>query len=159
MSLCHVMPMCNIVRVDGSPGTVATSLHRGVWSPHTVTFPLRVTSRYALYCHRPATSMSCAHLMRCLHHVPSEVMMSLMSGGLGMHDHAWGVVGYRACGGSRALPQQEAGLEPRGTWRYRSPTGWWSWCLYHVAMIEPSCAGDEPRAVRHVVTPEPPPAA
>jgi hypothetical protein len=76
--------------------------------------------------------------MRCLLHVPGEVMMSLMSGILGTHGHASEVGGpsrvsrpaeyfhfvcgpqpaesYVACGDARDLPHQEAGLEPRDTW-------------------------------------------
>jgi hypothetical protein len=109
------MPMHDIVRVDGSPGIVATSLHRGIRSHHTVACPLRVTSRSAPYCRRPAASISCTHLMRYLHRVPDQAMMSLMSGVLGAHGHAPGAEGHRARGGSRALPHQEAGLEPQYT--------------------------------------------
>jgi hypothetical protein len=50
--------------------------------------------------------------MCCLLHVSSEAMMILMSGALGTHGHASKVEGHKACGGSRALPHQEAGLEP-----------------------------------------------
>jgi hypothetical protein len=32
--------------------------------------------------------MSYTHLMRCLLHVPGEIMMNLMSGVSGMHGHA-----------------------------------------------------------------------
>jgi hypothetical protein len=58
MSLCHIVPMRGMVRVDGLPDTIAVSLHRGVRSPHTVACPLHVTSRSMLYCHRLAASMS-----------------------------------------------------------------------------------------------------
>jgi hypothetical protein len=97
------------------------------------------------------------HLMRCLHRVPSEAMMSLMSSILGMNGHAPKAEGHRACGGSRALPYQEVGLEPQDMWHYRSPVGQWSWCLGHVVTPEPSCVGDEHVAVRYVVTLEPSP--
>jgi hypothetical protein len=96
--------------------------------------------------------------MHCLHRVLGEAMMRLMSDILGTHGHAPEAEGHRARGGSRVLLHQEAGLEPQDTWRYQSPIGRWSWCLGHVATPEPSCAGDEPGAMRHVATPEPSPA-
>jgi hypothetical protein len=61
--------MRGMVRVDGSPGTVAASLHRGIKSPCTVACPLRVSSRSTPYCHRPAVSMYCTYLIlaiRCV---------------------------------------------------------------------------------------------
>jgi hypothetical protein len=79
--------------------------------------------------------------------------MSLMSGILGTHGHAPEVEVHRTRGGSRALPHQEVDLESQDTWRYQSPAGRWSWCLDHVAMPEPSCAGDG-----HVATPKSSPA-
>jgi hypothetical protein len=89
-------------RDDRSLGTVAALLHSVVESPCTIACPLCVTSRPAPYCCRPVMSiscmhlmlhirhvwMSCTHLMRCLLHVSSEIMMILMSGILGTHDHA-----------------------------------------------------------------------
>jgi hypothetical protein len=66
MSLCHIVPMrdiVDIVRVDGSPGTVAASLHYGVRPPCNFACPLRVTSRSALYYHHPNASMSYTHVM------------------------------------------------------------------------------------------------
>jgi hypothetical protein len=69
--------------------------------------------------------LSCTHLMRCLHRVPSEAMMSLISSILGSHGHAPRVEGHKAHGGSRVLLHQEAGLELHDTWRYHSPAGWW----------------------------------
>jgi hypothetical protein len=89
-------------RVDGSPGIIAALLHCIIESPYTIAYPLCVISRLASYCRRLAESMSCMHLMlpichvwlscmylmRCLLHVPSEVMMSLISGPLGMCGHA-----------------------------------------------------------------------
>jgi hypothetical protein len=38
--------------------------------------------------------LSCTHLMHCLLRVPDEVMMSLMSDVLGMHEHASEVGGF-----------------------------------------------------------------
>jgi hypothetical protein len=55
--------------VDGSLGTVVVLLHRGVESPCTVAYPLRVTSRYVLYCCHPIVSMSYMHLMLVVRHV------------------------------------------------------------------------------------------
>jgi hypothetical protein len=69
MSLCHIVPMCDIVRVDGSPGTVAVSLHHGVRSPRTVACPLHMSSGSVSYYHCSAVSMSCTHLMPTIHHV------------------------------------------------------------------------------------------
>jgi hypothetical protein len=100
--------MRDIVRVDGSPGTVLALLRRDVRSHHTVACPLRMSSRSAAYYHRPTTSMSCTHLMCCLHRVSGEAMMSLMSGVLGMHGHARGP---RAIG-------RVAALEPSRTRRW-----------------------------------------
>jgi hypothetical protein len=56
-----------MVRVDGSPGIVATLLHHGVKSPHTVACLLHVTSRSAPYCHCHVVSMSCIYLMLVIH--------------------------------------------------------------------------------------------
>jgi hypothetical protein len=85
--------------------------------------------------------------MRCLHRVPDEAMMSLMSGVLGMHGHARGprVTGHVAV----------VGLEPQHTWWYRSPAERWSWCLGHVATPEPSYAGAglEPRGTWRLQSP------
>jgi hypothetical protein len=61
-----------IVQVDGSPGSVAALLCRGVKSPPTVSCPLRMSGRSVPYYHRPTTSMSYTHLMpgiRCVWHV------------------------------------------------------------------------------------------
>jgi hypothetical protein len=61
--------MLGMVRVDGSPDTVAASLHHDIMSPCTVACLLCVTSRSVLYCHRPAVSMSYTHLIlaiRCV---------------------------------------------------------------------------------------------
>jgi hypothetical protein len=88
-------------RVDRSPETVAALLHIIIESPCTVACPLCVTSRPTPYYHRPDVSISCTllmlpirhiwlscmHLMRYLLCVPGEVMMSPMSGVLGMHGH------------------------------------------------------------------------
>jgi hypothetical protein len=60
--------------------------------------------------------MSCMHLMLVIRHVPGEAMMSLMSSALGMHEHASEAESYRARNDARALPHQEAGLEPRRHW-------------------------------------------
>jgi hypothetical protein len=98
------------------------------------------------------------HLMRCLHCLPGEAMMSLMAGALGTHGHASGAESHSARSGSRALMHREVGLELYDTWRCQSPARRWSSCLRHVATPEPSCTGDGPRAVRHAVTPEPSPA-
>jgi hypothetical protein len=95
--------------------------------------------------------------MRCLHRVPDKAMMGLMSSVLGTHGYTLGAESHWARGGCRALPQQEAGLEPQDTWRYRSPAGRWSLCLGHVATPEPSCAGGGLRDTMHVATSEPSP--
>jgi hypothetical protein len=34
--------------------------------------------------------MSHTHLMHCLHYVPGEALMGLMSGVLGINEYAWG---------------------------------------------------------------------
>jgi hypothetical protein len=101
--------------------------------------------------------LSCTHLMCHLLRVPSEAMMSLMSNALGTHEHVSEAEGHRVCGGSRALPHRKAGLDPLYMWQYRSPIGRWSWGLRHVVTWDPSCAGDESGAARHVATPEPSP--
>jgi hypothetical protein len=62
--------------------------------------------------------------------------MSLMSGALGTHGHTSEAKSHGARGDARALPHQEAGLEPQDTWRHRSP----------------SLLGDEPSAMGNVVT-------
>jgi hypothetical protein len=54
--------------------------------------------------------------MCCLLCVPGEVMMSLMSDALGMHEHASEAESHMARGDARALPHEEAGLEPQDTW-------------------------------------------
>jgi hypothetical protein len=96
--------MHNMVRVDGSPDTVAALLCRGARSHHIVACPLRMSCKSASYCHRPAASISCMHLMpviRCVWpityifnalptRVPCEVMMGLMLGILRTHGYAWG---------------------------------------------------------------------
>jgi hypothetical protein len=68
--------------------------------------------------------------------VLGEATISLMSGALGMHGHASEAESHGAPGDARALPHQEAGLEPG---RHRSP----------------SLSGGGPGAMRHVATPEP----
>jgi hypothetical protein len=89
-------------RVDGSPDTITALVHNAVKSPCTVACSLCVTSRHAQYYRRLGVSISsthlmlpicriwltCTHLMCCVLHVLGEVMISLMSGVLGMHMHA-----------------------------------------------------------------------
>jgi hypothetical protein len=156
-----------IVRVDGSSGTVVA-----VRSPHTVAYLLRLSTRSMMYCRHPAASMSFTHLMpdiRCVW--PVTYTFNVLPAPRAWRGHnepgvkhlgnTWArseVKGHRAHGGSGALLHQEVGLEPHDTWRYRSPTGRWSWCLSHMVTPEPSHAGGGPRAARHVATSEPFPA-
>jgi hypothetical protein len=158
--------MRDIVQVDGSPGTVAALLRCGVRSPRTVACLLHLSHRSASYYRRPAASMSCTylmpvihcvdlshtHLMRCMHRVPGEAMMSLMSGVLGTHGHTRG---------------------PPGTWRLQSPPapGGGSGATVHVVVPEPCRAvvlvprshsearvflrRGGPGAMRHMATPKP----
>jgi hypothetical protein len=59
----------DIVQVDGSPNTVAASLHRGVRSPRTVACSLRMTSRSTSNYRHLVASMSCMYLIpviRCV---------------------------------------------------------------------------------------------
>jgi hypothetical protein len=100
-------------RVDGSPGTVAASLHSGVKSRCTVAYPLCVTTRSVSYCRRLAVSMSYTHLMCCLFCVAGEAMMCLMSGALRTHWHASKAESHGTYGDTRALPHREAGLGRR----------------------------------------------
>jgi hypothetical protein len=72
--------------------------------------------------------LSCTHLMRCLLHVPSEVMMIMMSGVLGMHKHA-----------------SEAGGPGRVSRHVKS----------HVATSEPSRVESGSGTAGHVATSEP----
>jgi hypothetical protein len=171
MSSCHIAPMRDMVWVDGSPGTVVALLRCGIRSPYTVAYPLHMSSRSVLYCHRPAASMSCMHLMPAIRCVwPITYAFNALPASRAWRGHDGPVVkrlgNARVCpgaeshwarGGSGARPHQEAGLEPHDTWWYRSPVGQWSWCLGHVAKPEPSCVGGGPGALRHVVTPEPSP--
>jgi hypothetical protein len=160
--------MHDIVRVDGSPGTVAALPHRGVRSPHTVACMLHMSGRSVPYCRCPVASMSYTHLMHVIRYVwPVTYTFNALLAPRAWRGHDGpdvrrlgnarahpGAESYWARGGSRALPHQEAGLEPYDTWRNRSPTERWSWCLGHVVMSEPSCTGGGPGAMRHVVTPE-----
>jgi hypothetical protein len=160
--------MRDMVRLDGSPGTVAALLRHGVRSPRIVACPLRMSDKLASYYHRHAALMSCTHLMpdiRCVWPVTYAFnalhALRAWRGHDGPDVRCLGNARVRprakshwARGGSRALPHQEAGLEPYDTWRNRSPTERWSWCLGHVVMSEPSCTGGGPGATRHVVTPE-----
>jgi hypothetical protein len=61
--------MRDIVRVDGSAGTIAALLRRGVRSPRIVACPLRMSDRSTPYCRHPTASMSCMHLMPAIHRV------------------------------------------------------------------------------------------
>jgi hypothetical protein len=146
--------MRDIAWVDGSPGTVATLLHRGIRSPRTVACPLCMLNKSALYCHRAAASMSCTHLIyatRCVWHVTYAFNALPAPRIWRVHDEpdVRHLGNARACprveshwarGVFGALPHHEVGLEPHDMWRYRSPAGRWSWCLSHVAAPEPSCA-------------------
>jgi hypothetical protein len=172
MSSHHIAPMRDIVRVDGSSGTVAALLRRGIRSPRTVACPLCMSSTFASYCRRPVASMSCTYLMsniRCVW--PITYVINALSVPRAWRGHDGpdvrslgnarvrpGAESHWASGGSGALPHQEAGLEPQDTCRYRSPAERWSWCLGHVATPEPSCAGGGPEATRRMATPEPSPA-
>jgi hypothetical protein len=98
-------------------------------------------------------AMSHTYLTRCLHHVPSEAMMSDV---LGTHEYAWGP----SATGHVVAPEPSgtgAGPEPQDTCQYRSPVERWSLNLGHVATPEPSCVGGGPGATRCVATPEPSP--
>jgi hypothetical protein len=161
--------MRDTVRVDGSSGIVAALLRRGIRSPYTVACSLCMSSTSAPYCRRPVASMSCTYLMsniRCVWPITYVINALFVPRARRGHDGpdvrslgnarvCSGGESHWARGGSEALPHQEAGLEPQDTWRYRSPTGRWSWCLGHVATPEPSYAGGGPGATRHVVTLEP----
>jgi hypothetical protein len=163
--------MRDIVLIDGSPGTLVALLRCGIRSPRTVVCPLHMSNRYTPYCHRPATSMSCTHLMPVMRCVwPVTYAFNALSAPRARRGHdepdvrrlrnaraRLGAEGHWARGGSGALPHQEAGLEPLDTWRYQSPVGRWSWCLDHVATPEPSCAGGGPGATMYVANPEPSP--
>jgi hypothetical protein len=147
--------MRNIVRVDGSPGTVAALLCHGVRSPHTVSCPLSMSGRSTLYCRRPAAPMSYMYLMPDIHCVwPITYAFNVLPAPRAWQGHdgpdvrhlgntrvRLGAKSHWARGGSGALLHQEAGLEPHDTWRYQSPARRWSWCLGHVVTPEPSCAG------------------
>jgi hypothetical protein len=123
--------MRNMVRVDGSPGTVAALLCRGARSHHTVACPLRMSYRSASYYHRLAASISFMHLMHVIHcvwpityifnalptRVPCEVMMGLMLGILRTHGYAWGP---RALGHVAAL---EPSHTRRQVWSHRTHSG------------------------------------
>jgi hypothetical protein len=54
-------------RIDESHDTIASLLHNNVESPCTVACPLCVINRPALYCRRPAVSISCTHLILFIH--------------------------------------------------------------------------------------------
>jgi hypothetical protein len=56
--------------------------------------------------------LSCMHLMCCLLRVPSEAMMSLMSGTLGTRGLASEAESHEARGDARPLPHREVSLEP-----------------------------------------------
>jgi hypothetical protein len=74
-------------------------------------------------------AMSHTYLTRCLHHVPSEAMMSDV---LGTHEYAWGP----SATGHVVAPEPSgtgAGPEPQDTCQYRSPVERWSLNLGHVA--------------------------
>jgi hypothetical protein len=64
--------------------------------------------------------------------------MSLMSGALGMHEHASEAKSHEAHDDARALPHWEASLEPQDMWRHRS------------AFL----SGGRPGGMGHVATPE-----
>jgi hypothetical protein len=171
MSFCHITPMRDIVRIDGSPGTVVALLCRGVRSPRTIACPLHMSGRSVPYYHRPTVSMYCKHLMLAIHRVwPVTYGFNALPALRAWRGHdepdvrhlgnarpCSGAESHWARGGSGALPHQEVGLEPHDMWRYRSPARRWSWCLGHVATLEPSCTGGGPGATRHVATPEPSP--
>jgi hypothetical protein len=128
---------CDMVWVDGSLGTVVVLLHRGVRSPRIVACPVHMSDSSTPYCHRPAASTSCMHLIpviRCVwsvtyvfnvlpHRVYSKAMMGLMSIILRTHGYV---------------------RRPRATW--------------HVATSEPSRTrrgGGGSGATGHVAVPEP----
>jgi hypothetical protein len=69
MSFCHITPMRDIIRIDGSPRTIAALLCHCVRSPCTIACLLRMSDRSALYYHRPVASMSCTYLMPAIRHV------------------------------------------------------------------------------------------
>jgi hypothetical protein len=127
--ICHIALMRDIVWVDGSPGTVAALLHCGVSSPRIVACPLRLSSRSVPYYRRPTASIFCTYLMsviRCVWRI--IYTFNALSAPrdwrgqdepdvrrLGNARARSGVEG-QACGGSGALPHQEAGLEPQDMW-------------------------------------------
>jgi hypothetical protein len=164
--------MHDIVWVDGSSGTVAALLLRGVRSPHTIACLLHMSGMSAPYCHRPIMSISCTHLMPAIRYVwPVTYAFNALPAPRSWRGHDGpdvrrlgntqvrpGAKSHWARGSSGTLQHQEVGLEPQDTCWYRSPIGWWSLCLGHVDTSEPSYPGGRPRATRHVVTPEPSPA-
>jgi hypothetical protein len=163
--------MRDIIRVDGSPGTVAALLRRVVWSPHTIACILCMSDRSASFYRHPAAPISCTHLMSIIRCVwPVTYAFNALSAPCAWRGHDGPDIrclgnarvhlraeSHWARGGSGALPHHEAGLEPQDTCRYLSPAGRWSWCLGHTVTPEPPCAGGGPRATRHVTTLEPSP--
>jgi hypothetical protein len=120
-----------------------------------------------------AYGLSHTHLMRCLHRVPSEAMMSLKSGVLGTHGHARGpratghvaapdpsrtrsrVWSHKTCDDTGAL--LGGGPDTSVTWRRQSltaqgaglkPRGTWR-------LRSPLLPGDGLGASGHVATPKP----
>jgi hypothetical protein len=143
--------MCDIVWVDGSSGTVAAWLRRGVRSPRTIACPLHMSSRSAPYYHRPAASMSCTHLIPTIHCVwPITYAFNALPTPRAWRGHDEADV--RHLGNARARPgprptRHIAAPEPSRTrkrvWSHRT-------CVYTGALPDGG-----PGASGHAVTPEP----
>jgi hypothetical protein len=127
--------MRDIVRVNGSPNTVAALLCHGISSPHTVACPLRMSSRSTPYCHRPAASTSCMHLMPVIHCIwPVTYTFNALPA-----PHVWrghDEPDVRRLGKAWTWPGAEG---HRGTWELRSPPipRGGSRATRHVAIAEP----------------------
>jgi hypothetical protein len=116
---------------------------------------LHMSGRSVPYYHHPTVSMSCMYLMPAIRCVwPITYVFNALPALRARQGHDGsdvrrlgnaracpGAESHWACGGSGAFPHQEVGLEPQDMWQYRSPVGRWSWCLGHMAMLEPSCVG------------------
>jgi hypothetical protein len=106
-SLCHIVSMHNIVRVNGPPGTVAALLRCGVRSPRTVACPLRMSGRFVSYCRRLAASMSCMYLMSVIRCVwPVTYIFNALPAPRSWRGHD--EPGVRRLGNARAHPRAES---------------------------------------------------
>jgi hypothetical protein len=168
--------MRDIVRVDGSPGTVAALLRCGR-SPRTVACLLHLSHRSAPYCRRPAASMSCTYLMPVIHCVwPVTYAFNALHAPRAWRGHDEPDV--RRLGNTRAHPRATghvAAPEPsrtrRQVWSHRTrgdtgalpdggPSASVTWrrlslLAQGVGLESPLLSGDGLGASVHVATPEP----